>query len=96
MGKSITIQVVLAMPNQQQIVEFAVAVGTSARKAVMQSEIHGLMIGGTGIDLATVPLGVFGEIVDDHYPLSAHERVELYRPLQQDPKELRRQRAKKM
>ena len=95
MSESITIQVVLAMPDRQQVVEFVVAAGTSARQAAVQSEKHGLMAAGTGIDLATVPLGVFGEIVDDNYPLSANERVELYRPLQQDPKELRRQRAQK-
>ena len=91
----ITIQVVLAMPEQQQIIEFDVNAGTSARNAVLLSERHGLITVGTGIDIATVPLGVYGEIVDDDYPLSANERVELYRPLQQDPKELRRQRAKK-
>ena len=83
------------MSEQQQIIEFDVNAGTSAREAVLLSEQYGLITVGTGIDIATVPLGVYGEIVDDDYPLSANERVELYRPLQQDPKELRRQRAKK-
>lgn len=83
------------MPDQQQIMEFAVPAGTTAREAVLQSEERGLITAGTGVDTTDVPLGIFGEIVEDSYVLSAHERIELYRPLQQDPKELRRQRARK-
>ena len=91
--ESITIQVVLAMPDQQQIIELDVPAGTSARDAVLQSEQQGLITNGTGVDIANVPLGVFGEAVEHSYVLRANERVELYRPLLQDPKELRRQRA---
>ena len=90
----ITIQVVLALPDQQQLIEFAVPEGSLAREVALQSEQHGLLITGTGIDIATVPLGVFGEVVDDNYVLNANDRIELYRPLLQDPKELRRQRAR--
>jgi len=95
-GELISIQVVLAMPEKQQIIEFTVQVGTSAREAALQAEKHGLITVDTGIDIATVALGVYGEIVDDAYVLGSNDRLELYRPLQQDPKELRRQRARNL
>jgi len=44
-------------------------------------------------DPATVALGVFGQTENDEYELQAGDRIEIYRPLEQDPKEWRRQRA---
>ena len=44
-------------------------------------------------DLRRMPLGVFGERVDDSYCLRPGDRVEIYRPLKLDPMTARRQRA---
>jgi putative ubiquitin-RnfH superfamily antitoxin RatB of RatAB toxin-antitoxin module len=46
------------------------------------------------VDPAAAPLGVFGERVEDSYACQNGDRVEIYRPLQQDPMELRRKRAR--
>ncbi|MFK7853471.1 MAG: RnfH family protein [Granulosicoccus sp.] len=94
MVERVTIQVVLAMPDQQQLIEFSVAKGTSAREAVWQSVEHGLDTAGMDIQLGLIPIGVYGLRVDDDYIVNEGERVEIYRPLQQDPKELRRKRAR--
>jgi len=39
-------------------------------------------------------VGIFGEVVDASVRLADGDRVEIYRPLRQDPKEARRRRAK--
>lgn len=46
-----------------------------------------------GIDLSQV--GIFGRRVAAQAPLSEGDRVEIYRPLALDPKEARRQRARR-
>lgn len=45
------------------------------------------------MDLDTHPVGIFGQTVTPDQPLKAHDRVELYRPLEQDAKSARRARA---
>ena len=48
-----------------------------------------------GIDLAVQRLGVWGRFQPLDAPLRDHDRVEIYRALQVDPKEARRQRYRK-
>jgi len=43
--------------------------------------------------LNTNSIGIYGRLADLHTRLHNHDRVELYRPLQVDPKESRRRRA---
>jgi putative ubiquitin-RnfH superfamily antitoxin RatB of RatAB toxin-antitoxin module len=45
------------------------------------------------IDLDNCDLGVFGKAVPTSYELLDGDRIEIYRPLIADPKEVRRQRA---
>ena len=49
-----------------------------------------------GVDLANAPVGIFGKVVPRDQPLKDGDRVEIYRPLAEEPKLARRQRAKKM
>lgn len=48
-----------------------------------------------GLDIATARLGIFGKAVGrpEESLLEAGDRVEIYRPLSADPKEVRKQRA---
>lgn len=83
------------MPDQQYRVELTVPLGTQAREAVQLALAADCVShGNIDIDPLSAPLGVFNELVDDDYALNDGDRVEIYRPLQQDPKELRRQRAR--
>ena len=92
---TIRISVVLAMPDHQYQLELEVPEGTHARDAVRIALEAGLIGFGTvDIDPLAAPLGVFNELVNDDEVLQAGNRVEIYRPLQQDPMELRRQRAR--
>ncbi|PZW96405.1 hypothetical protein DFS28_106308 [Pseudomonas sp. 478] len=49
------------------------------------------------LDLASCPVGIFGKVIadPDKYPVQAGDRIEIYRPLLADPKEVRRLRAAK-
>ncbi len=84
---------VLALPKRQQVIKLEVDEACSAREAVELAKRAGLRAAADEVDIDAAPLGVYGERVADEAPLRTGDRVEIYRPLQQDPMELRRQRA---
>ncbi len=86
----IPVEVAYALPDKQQIVMLEVVPGTTAREAVMQS---GLDKEFPGLDLQGSSLGIFGKAVKDSQQLRAGDRVEIYRDLIADPKEVRKRRA---
>ena len=86
----IQVEVVLAMADRQELVVLEVTVGTTLAEAITQSGLPG-MFEGFELDLANV--GVFGRKASPEQILQAGDRVEIYRPLIADPKEVRRQRA---
>ena len=87
---TITVEVVYALPDRQRRVHLKLKVGSHARQAVVES---GLDAEFPGLDLATCPIGIFGKRVKDEQQLQSGDRVEIYRPLPNDPHELRRKRA---
>ena len=84
------IEVAYATPAKQLILECRVEAGTSARDAVAISGINQHF---PEIDLEHCELGVFGKVIPADYELQDGDRIEIYRPLIADPKEIRRQRA---
>jgi putative ubiquitin-RnfH superfamily antitoxin RatB of RatAB toxin-antitoxin module len=86
----IDVEVAYAEADKQVIVPLQVPVGTSAGEAVRRS---GLAEQFPDMDSNTAAIGVFGIPVSPCAPLAQGDRVEIYRPLQVDPKEARRQRA---
>ncbi|MDH1265866.1 RnfH family protein [Pseudomonas sp. GD03944] len=90
----IAVEVAYALADRQALVRLEVPRGTTARQAAEQS---GLAAEFAGLDLANSPLGIFGKSVakPEERVLEAGERVEIYRALIADPKEVRKQRAAK-
>lgn len=86
------IEVAYATPQKQIILECEVDNGTTARQAV---KVSGIDQHFPEIDLENCDLGVFGKPVTADYELNDGDRIEIYRPLLADPKEVRRQRAAK-
>ncbi len=84
------VEVAYALPEKQEIVMLEVRPGTTAREAVLQS---GLERHFPGLDLAGSKLGIFGKAIKDSQALRAGDRVEIYRALIADPKEVRKRRA---
>ncbi|MDO4997368.1 MAG: RnfH family protein [Neisseria sp.] len=85
------IEVVYGTAERQFLQVLQTADGTTARQAIMQSDIAQQF---PDADL-NAPVGIFGKVVKDDTVLRAKDRVELYRPLLIDPKEARRLRAAK-
>ena len=90
MENKISIEVAYATPARQMIVECRVEPGTSPREA---AKLSGISRQFPEIDLDNGDLGVFGKSVSEDYVLQDGDRIEIYRPLIADPKEIRRQRA---
>ncbi len=88
--KPVNIELVYALPEQQHLLNVQVETGTTARQVVLLSGFDEKY---PEVDLAQIPIGIFGERVPDDQILEEGDRVELYRPLQIDPMEARRRRA---
>ena len=84
------IEVAYATPQKQLILECEVESDTTVRDAVRLSGIDQYF---PQMDLENCALGVFGKAVTADYELTDGDRIEIYRPLIADPKEIRRQRA---
>ena len=83
----IAIEVSYAVPGAQRVLSLRVPAGSTARSAVLLSCIDALF---PEIEAATCRIGVFGTEVDDEYRLEDGDRLEVYRPLENDPMEARR------
>ncbi len=90
MADSINIQVVYALPDRQELVNIKLPIGATLKTAV---ELSGLMEKYPNIDLENGKFGIFARISKPDTELRDLDRVEIYRPLLADPKEVRRQRA---
>ena len=88
--QKIPIEVVLAMPGRQELVALEVARGTTLAEAITQSGLPEMF---EGFELDLTRVGVFSHKASPEQVLQAGDRVEIYRPLIADPKEVRRQRA---
>lgn len=85
---------VYAGVDRQVLRRIAVEEGSSVRAAVMAS---GIAAEFPELDLTTSPVGIFGRLVadPDRQLVKPDDRLEIYRPLLADPKEIRRLRAAK-
>jgi len=90
MTAQIEIELVYALPNEQSLLRHKVAAGTTVAQAIASS---GLLEKYPEIDLATNKLGIFGKLAKADTVLREKDRIEIYRPLIADPKEVRRKRA---
>jgi putative ubiquitin-RnfH superfamily antitoxin RatB of RatAB toxin-antitoxin module len=91
-NKNIVVEVVYALADKQKLLRLSLPYGTTVRQAAEQS---GMAAHFPDLDLSTSPLGIFGKAVakPQERVLEDGERVEIYRPLIADPKEVRKQRA---
>mgnify|MGYP006141935331 FL=1 len=91
---NIVVEVVYALADKQKLLRLSLPYGTTVRQAAVQS---GMQAHFPDLDLHNSPLGIFGKAVSkpDERVLEEGERVEIYRPLIADPKEVRKQRAAK-
>ena len=90
MGDELAIEVSYAVPGAQRVLRLYVPRDCTARQAVKLSCMAALF---PEINAATCPIGVFGARVDDDYRPKGGDRLEIYRPLENDPMDARRRAA---
>ena len=89
---TIRVEVVLAMPERQELVALEIGAGSNIADAIARSGLPGMF---EGFELDPEKVGIFGQKASLDQVLRNGDRVEIYRPLIADPKEVRRQRALK-
>lgn len=89
----INVEVVYALAEKQSLLSFAIKEGATAIEAVKHS---GIMDTYSTIDLETIKLGIFSKSCMNEQVLNEGDRVEIYRPLIADPREVRKRRAAEM
>jgi putative ubiquitin-RnfH superfamily antitoxin RatB of RatAB toxin-antitoxin module len=90
--KQIQVEVAYALPDKQMIIALSVDEGSSLYDAALASGITDKF---PDLDIETSEMGIFGKGEKDPKSATLHEgdRVEIYRPLTADPKEVRKKRA---
>ena len=89
---SINVEVAYATPEKQLIRAVNVDAGTTIGAAIVQSGIM-MDFPDLELELEGAKVGLFGKAATMTTVLSDGDRVEIYRPLIADPKEVRRKRA---
>ncbi len=84
------VEVAYALEKEQTLLELEVDEGTTLKQAI---ELSGIIDTYPQIDLTKDKTGVFGKIAKLDTILREKDRVEIYRPLIADPKQVRKERA---
>jgi putative ubiquitin-RnfH superfamily antitoxin RatB of RatAB toxin-antitoxin module len=90
MSNEILIEVAYALPKKQLIIPVKVKLGITAEEAI---KLSGIVKKFPEIDLSVNQIGIFGKLTQLDHIMRDRDRIEIYRPLIADPKEIRRQRA---
>jgi len=90
MSEKIMIEVAYALPDKQIIIPVLVNEGISVKEGI---ELSGVLTKFEGIDLSSNLVGIFGKLTTLDKTLKNLDRIEIYRPLAADPKEIRRKRV---
>ena len=91
-GGTIEIVLVYALPREQMVEILRVPSGTVVKEAIRQS---GILLRHPEVATGALAFGIFGRRVAATRVLREFDRIEIYRPLSADPKQVRRTRARK-
>ncbi len=86
----IQVEVVYALPTEQVVFKLVVKAEQTAEEIIMQS---GVLERYPEIDLKQNKVGVFSRGIRLDATVRDKDRIEIYRPLLADPKEIRRKRV---
>ncbi len=87
----ITVEVVFAEPDEQRLIELEVEEGATVAEVLDASGIYSRF---RDANLSELPVGIWGTVVERDAAVRDGDRVEIYRPLEMDPREARRLRAR--
>ena len=92
MPDEILVEIAYALPEEQVIISIKVPTIFNVQQAIEKSGIQKKF---PCIDLSKNKVGIFGKKTTLDQPLNHRDRIEIYRTLILDPKEMRRKRAAK-
>ena len=90
MPDEILVEIAYALPEEQVIISIKVPTIFNVQQAIEKSGIQKKF---PSIDLSKNKVGIFGKKTTLDHLLKDRDRIEIYRPLILDPKEMRRKRA---
>ena len=90
MPDKIMIEVSYALPKKQIIIPVLVPKNISVKEAI---ELSGVLKKFEEINLDSNQVGIFGKLTTLDKDVRDRDRIEIYRPLAADPKEIRRKKA---
>lgn len=90
-GSAFAVEVAYARPDEQVLVTVEVREGATVEEVIRRSKILDRF---AEIDLTRQKVGIFGKLTGLDAPVRPRDRVEIYRALTADPKEVRKQRAR--
>lgn len=92
MSELITVEVAYALPQRQSLLTVTVPQQSTVQQVIERS---GILQQYPEIDLSVQKVGIWSRPVKLQDAVKAGNRIEIYRPLIADPKDLRRRRAEK-
>lgn len=87
---SLTIELIYALPDEQELITISIKDGATVEEAINAS---GILEKYPQIDLTATKVGIFSKATKLNEKLRDGDRIEIYRPLIADPKEMRRKKA---
>lgn len=89
----IEVEVVYGLPDKQVLLQVAVPIGSTIEECI---KLSGIINHFPEIVVSEAKVGIFSRIEKLVTEVKAEDRIEIYRPLIADPKEMRKLRATKM
>ena len=86
------VEVTYARTDRQWVLEVSLSPGATVEDAIRRS---GILDQVPEIDLVVNKVGIYGKLAKLDAPLRPRDRVEIYRPLIADPRQVRKKRAAK-
>lgn len=87
MSATIAVEVVFALPGHQELVQVAIEGGATVADAIAQSDLARKF---PEVRFDKLQTGIWGRVVPREHVLNDGDRVEIYRPLERDPRDARR------
>lgn len=88
----ITVEVAYATPARQILLRIEAPAGSTVAEAI---DLSGIRVEFPDLEPEPAAVGIFSRKVSLDHEVNDGDRVEIYRPLLADPKEMRKQRARK-
>lgn len=91
MSGKIEVEVAFALPDRQLLAAVELSEGATVAEAIEASRLAEQF---PAANVESLPVGIWGRVTARDRVLADGDRVEIYRPLQIDPREARRQLAR--